>query len=116
MKELIKAQEEYIKLLSDELGGLAGYLHVHNIHPTFEAVAKGVELRERIAILKLEPKEEESQEEWKPNNDMEWYEFLYDIGSKAQYLKGETGPDEPEKMQAFLESKYDIRFRKKTLE
>jgi hypothetical protein len=57
--------------------------------------------------------EVEEKTEKQELTDSEWYEFLYDIGSQIRFLKGETGPDEWEKMQAFIESKYTISFKKK---
>jgi hypothetical protein len=52
MKELIKAYEEYIELLGKENNKLYGIAYVHGWRGDGEDIAKGEELRQRIAELK----------------------------------------------------------------
>ena len=50
-QELIKVQEEYIKLLSDDISSNAVYLNVHGIKTPQYRIDKGIELRKLIKKL-----------------------------------------------------------------
>jgi hypothetical protein len=67
-EQLISKQEEYIKLLGDEMKGFAAYLHIHGMHSSVETIEKGKELRAEMEKLKalieserIEPSERERQ-------------------------------------------------------
>lgn len=63
MKELIKAQDEYIKLLNDELCSLSQHLFVYNIKASPGTVAKTEELSAKIKSLKESISPPSTQEE-----------------------------------------------------
>ncbi len=52
IEELIKAYDEYIKLLEQECGSFGAFAFTHGIGSSEENVAKGEELRQRIRELK----------------------------------------------------------------
>jgi len=52
MNNLIKAFEEYIRFLEDEINKNTTYLVVHSIYTPRDVVQRGIELRAKIAALK----------------------------------------------------------------
>lgn len=52
VKELIKIQNEYIKLLENGLSQSAGFLHVHGWRYDQSDIDKGAELRNKILLYK----------------------------------------------------------------
>ena len=46
--ELVKAQDEYIDFLHEYIGGLAVYLHIHQMSPTKKQIERGKILRDKI--------------------------------------------------------------------
>jgi hypothetical protein len=53
MTDLIKAYEDYIKLLGEEIDSLVGMASVHGWQSTPEKIELGIKLREKIGELKL---------------------------------------------------------------
>ena len=51
-EDLIKAYDEYIDLLGEELNGAIGIAYVHNWRPVKGGYEKGIQCRENIEKLK----------------------------------------------------------------
>lgn len=52
MKDLIRAQDEYIDFLHEYIGGLAAYLSIHKMSPNEKQIKKAERLRDEINRLK----------------------------------------------------------------
>lgn len=72
-------------------------------------------MAKEIARVTFEQPEKRNPEPEAAGQEQEllWFEFLYDIGSRRHLLAGEEGPERWQEMKAFLTEKYNVVITRK---